>query len=414
MLTDLKIKNLPLPDKRREIPDGRISGLYFVVQPTGAKSWALRYRANGLPRKLTLGLYPALDLATARRRAQEALGEVAGGKDPAATKKAFREVAKADKAADDRRVARVAELFIERYVKRSGKVRASWAAEIERYLKVEILPHIGAKRIGNVTKHDILSVLDGIVDRGSPVTANRVLAVMRKFFNWASDVRGLIVVSPCKGIGAPTAESSRDRVLSDDEIRAAWAAFDDTGWPFGPLARLLLLTGQRLSEVAEAQWSEIDLEAKAWKIPKERTKNDRAHEVPLSDAAVEIIRALPRIEGKAGYVFTATGARPVSNLKRLREALRRAASERDAAPTLHDLRRTVATSLQRLGVRLEVTEAVLNHVSGSRKGIVGVYQRHEYAEEKRAALDAWARRLDAIVTGEAASNVVELAKTKVS
>jgi integrase len=412
MLTDLKIKNLPLPDKRREIPDGRISGLYFVVQPTGAKSWALRYRANGLPRKLTLGLYPALDLATARRRAQEALGEVAGGKDPAATKKAFREVAKADKAADDRRVARVAELFIERYVKRSGKVRASWAAEIERYLKVEILPHIGAKRIGDVTKHDILSILDGIVDRGSPVTANRVLAVARKLFNWAADVRGLIAVSPCKGVAAPTAESSRDRVLSDDEIRAAWAAFDDTGWPFGPLAQLLLLTGQRLSEVADAQWSEIDLEAKTWKIPKERTKNDRAHEVPLSDAAVEIIRGLPRIEGKAGYLFTATGAQPVSNLSRLRGALRRAASERDVAPTLHDLRRTVATSLQKLGVRLEVTEAVLNHVSGSRKGIVGVYQRHEYAEEKRAALDAWARRLETIVTGAGASNVVELAKAR--
>jgi integrase len=201
-------------------------------------------------------------------------------------------------------------------------------------------------------------------------------------------------------------------VLSDDEIRAVWAAFDDTGWPFGPLAHLLLLTGQRLSEVAEARWSEIDLEAKTWKIPKERTKNDRAHEVPLSDAAVEIIKALPRIEGKAGYVFTATGAHPVSNLKRLREALRRASSERDVAPTLHDLRRTVATNLQKLGVRLEVTEAVLNHVSGSRKGIVGVYQRHEYSDEKRAALDAWARRLDAIVTGAGASNVVELAKAR--
>ena len=203
---------------------------------------------------------------------------------------------------------------------------------------------------------------------------------------------------------------SRDRVLSDDEIRAAWAAFDDTGLPVGPLAQLLLLTGQRLSQVAEAQWSEIDLEAKTWKIPKERTKNGRAHEVPLSDAAVEFIRALPRIEGRAGYVFTATGAQPVSNLKRLREALRRAASERDVAPTLHDLRRTVATNLQKLGVRLEVTEAVLNHVSGSRKGIVGVYQRHEYAEEKRAALEAWANELDAIVTGR--GNVVPLSQKR--
>ena len=190
MLTDLKIKNLPIPAKRQEVPDrGRVPGLYFIIQPSGARSWALRYRTDGLPRKLTLGAYPAVDLATARRRAQEALGDVAGGKDPAKAKKAAREAAKAERGDDDRRVARVAELFIERYVKRSGKVRASWAAEIERYLKVEILPHIGAKRIGDVTKHDILSVLDGIVDRGSPVTANRVLAVMRKLFNWASDVR---------------------------------------------------------------------------------------------------------------------------------------------------------------------------------------------------------------------------------
>ncbi len=411
MLTDVAIQKLPTPTAaRREVPDGKVTGLYLVLQPSGAKSWALRYRANGIPRKLTIGPYPAVGLATARRRAQEALGDVAGGKDPAAAKKAVREAAKAERADDDRRVARIAELFIDRYVKRSGKVGAGWAAEIERYLKVEIIPHIGAKRIGDVTRNDVLTILDGIVDRGSPVTANRVLAVLRKLFNWAADVRGLIVVSPCKGISAPTAESSRDRVLSDDEIRAAWAGFDAVGGPMAAIAKILLLTGARCAEIAEARWSELNLAARTLTISKERSKNGVALEIPLSDMALEIITGLPRIEGRPGYLFTATGLKPVSNLKRLREALRRAADgEVSSAPTLHDLRRTVATGLQKLGVRLEVTEAVLNHVSGSRKGIVGVYQRHEYGAEKRAALDAWTRRLGAIVSGAPAENVVELA-----
>jgi integrase len=414
MLTDLKIKNLALPDKRKEVPDGRVQGLYFVLQPSGAKSWAVRYRVAGVPKKLTIGPYPAINLATARKRAQEALGEVAGGKDPAAVKQASRATARAERETDDKRVARVAEAFIKRHVK--TKVGANWGAEVERLFKVEILPRIGAKRIGDVTKNDILAILDAIVDRGSPITANRTLAVLKKFFNWAADARGLIVVSPCKGIEAPAAETSRDRVLEEDEIRAAWHAFDAVGWPFGPIAKLLLLTGARRSEIAGATWREIDIAAKTLTLPGVRTKNGEPHVIPLADAAVEIIKALPRIEGKAGLVFSTTGATPVSGFARFRGAIERAmAVEKVETPkpwVLHDLRRTVATNLQKLGVRLEVTEAVLNHVSGSRAGIVGVYQRHEYAEEKRAALDAWARSLEAIVTSAPANNVVELASAR--
>ena len=425
MLTDLGIKKLPIPENRREVPDGRIAGLYLVLQPSGAKSWAVRYRAFGIPRKLTLGAYPAVDLATARRRAQEALGDVAGGKDPAGQKRAAREAAMAERAADVDRVERIAELFIKRHVKGSGKVGDGWGKEVERLFKIEILPRIGAKRIGDVTKNDILTILDAIVDRGSPTTANRTLAVLHKFFSWACDDRGLIAVSPCKGVKAPAAETSRDRVLSDDEIRLAWRAFDAIGWPFGAIGKLLLLTGARRSEIAEATWREIDLAAKTLMLPASRTKNDKPHVIPLSDEAVEIIKALPQIEGKAALVFSTTGATPVSGFSRSRgliesamvAELRKAAIDRGEDPekveapqpwTLHDLRRTVATNLQKLGVRLEVTEAVLNHVSGSRAGIVGVYQRHEYADEKRAALDAWARRLDAIISGAPAGNVVEL------
>jgi integrase len=425
VLTDPEIKKLALPDKRKEVPDGRITGLYLVVQPSGVKSWAVRFRANGVPKKLTLGAYPAIDLATARKRAQEALGAVAGGKDPAAIKQASRAAAMAERKADVERVDRVAELFIERYVKRSGRVGAAWGKEVERLFKIEINPRIGAKRIGDVKKRDINDILDAIADRGSPITANRCFAVLRKFFNWARDDRDLIAASPCAGVTARTEERSRDRVLDDEEIGLAWRAFDAIGWPFGPIGKLLLLTGARRSEIAEASWHEIDPTAKTLTLPASRTKNDKPHVIPLSDGAVEIVKALPRIEGKAGLVFSTTGATPVSGFSRSRELieramvaeLRKAAIDRGEDPekveppkpwTLHDLRRTVATNLQKLGVRLEVTEAVLNHVSGSRAGIVGVYQRHEYTAEKRAALDAWGRYLDALLTGAPAANVVEL------
>ena len=314
-------------------------------------------------------------------------------------------------------------------MKRSGRVGTGWGKEVERLFKIEILPRIGAKRIGDVKKRDINDILDAIADRGSPITANRCFAVLRKFFNWARDDRDLIAVSPCAGVTARIAERSRDRVLADEEIRLAWRAFEAIGEPFGPIGKLLLLTGARRSEIAEATWSEIDLAAKTLTLPASRTKNAEPRVIPLSDSAVDIIKALKRIEGKAGFIFTVTGTTPVSGFSRARETIRRfildalkkdakvrgddpEAVEAPAPWTLHDLRRVVATNLQKLGVRLEVTEAVLGHTSGSRAGIIGVYQRHTWSDEKRTALDAWARRLDAIMTGREAGNVVELAAAR--
>lgn len=419
MLTDLKIKNLPIPDKRQEAPDGKIGGLYLVVQPTGAKSWAVRYRAEGKPRKLTIGAYPNVDLATARRRAQEALGDVAGGQDPAGAKKAAREARKTDREVEANRLDKVAATYIDRYVKR--EVGAAWGTEIERQIRVEILPKLGKKHIGAVTKSDVLNLLDDIVDRGSPITANRVHATLRQLFNWALD-RDMIKASPMPK-NAPAPEQARDRFLSDDEIRIVWRALDLIGWPFGEIGKLLLLTGARREEIAAGTWAEIDLDAKLWTIPATRSKNGEAHEIPLSQTAVEILEGLPRIAGKPGFVFTTTGQSSVSGFSKAKRAIDSAVIEirqEDrgengiATPhwTLHDLRRTVATNLQQLGVRLEVTEAVLNHTSGSRAGIVGVYQRYKYTAEKRQALDAWARRLEAIVGEATASNVVDLSAAR--
>jgi integrase len=178
------------------------------------------------------------------------------------------------------------------------------------------------------------------------------------------------------------------------------------------------LTGARRDEVADLEWREVDLDRAVWTLPAERAKNGREHSIPLCDKAIEILRSLPRIE-RSKFVFTTSGQNPVSGFDYWKKALDRTMAklaEEGASPipgwVLHDLRRTVATNLQRLGVRLEVTEAVLNHIAGSRAGIVGIYQRHDYAAEKRQALDAWARRLEAIVSGETASNVVELAKAR--
>ncbi|MGO8739255.1 tyrosine-type recombinase/integrase [Rhodoblastus sp.] len=426
MLTELQIENFPKPESRREVPDGKIAGLYLVLQPSGAKSWALRYRVAGAPKKFTIGPYPAISLAAARKKAQKALGEVVDGTDPSATKKAAREAARAANSTADR-VEAIVDSFVTRHLAKN--VKPSWAKEAERLLRVEIIPIFGKRRLGDITPRDVDKLLSEIAER-APITANRALAVFRKMSNWAASPRvGLIHSSPCAGVEAPTAERSRERVLTDDEIRLAWTAFGAIGWPFGLLAKLLLLTGARRDEVASMRWSEVDLVAKTWSLPGARTKNKRPHEIPLSDAAVAIVKSLPRVAGDTGFVFSTTGRTAVSGFSRAKSAidaamLELAKAQAEAAGrspddvqslpgwTLHDLRRTVATNLQKLGVKLEVTEAVLNHVSGSRSGIVGVYQRHQWTDEKRAALDAWARKLQSIVSGEAPANVVQLSSAR--
>jgi len=427
MLTDAQIKNLPLPEKRQLIPVDKASGLYLIHQPSDAKSWAVWYRIDGIQTKLTLGTYPTVSLKTARKLALEAKGAAAGGKDPAAVKRAAREARKAADATADH-VADVVDSFVKKYLAKRAK--PSWAKEAERLLRIEIVPKFGKKRLGEIKDTDVHALLEDIAER-APRTSNLTFAVFRKLCNWAMSLDGgkLLKISPCVGVKALSADNTRDRVLSDEEVRLAWRAFESIGWPFGPICQLLVLTGARRDEVGSMRWGEIDLATKTWMLPKERTKNKRPHEIPLSYAAVEVIRALPRVEGKASLVFSTTGATAVSGFSRAKasvdrvivETMKEQAEARGEHPetvvppehwTFHDIRRSVATNLQRLGVRLEVTEAILNHISGSRAGIVGIYQRHKYSDEARQALDAWARRLDAIVNGAPAENVIEFASAR--
>ena len=315
MLTDLGIKKLPTPESRREVPDGRVDGSYLVVQPSGAKSWAVPL-SRGRHSEETDAQAP-IPLLTSPRPGNERRSprRSCRRQDPGAAKQAARRLPELSARPTRPRRAR-RRSFIERTSSAAAGSARAGARRSSASSKSKFFRRIGDKRIGDVKKRDINDILDAIADRGSPITANRCFAVLRKFFNWARDDRDLIAVSPCAGVTARTEERSRDRVLGDEEISLAWRAFDAIGWPFGPIGKLLLLTGARRSEIAEASWQEIDLAAKTLTLPGSRTKNDKPHVIPLSDDAVEIIKALPRIEGKAGLVFSTTGATPVSGFSR--------------------------------------------------------------------------------------------------
>lgn len=411
-LTTKAVENTkPDPEKRFEVPDPGLTGLYLVVQPSGSKSWALRYRLNGRPSKLTLGKWPIMGVAGARAAATAAIEEVEHGRDPAAARKAAKAAAAQD--ADRDKVSSVVDLFLRRHAShnRSGD-------NVAAMFRREIIGKWGDREIHTITKRDVIEVLDAIVDRGSPVTANRLRAHLNTLFNWSKG-RDIIGENPLDGIKPPAPEKPRDRVLNDAEIRLFWSACGGLGYPFAPLYRLLLLTGARLREVAEIEWREID--AETWTLPAERSKNGDEHAIPLSPEVRAIIDCLPRI---GRHAFTTTGATPASGFTRAKKRLDRLMGEaankdhpKDAEPvvippfTIHDLRRTAATGMAGLRFPPHVVEAVLNHRSGSRRGVAGVYNRFDYADEKRQALEAWARFVMQLVESKA-DNVVPLVGTR--
>lgn len=409
------------PDRARrlEVPDGGLPGLYFVIQPSGKKSWAVRYRAAGAPRKLTLSpAYPALDLAEARKKAARALIEVSEGGDPAKDKRLSKGASAPAAGPAEILVKDVVERFLQRHVARNS-LRS--AGEIERMFRKNVLPAWGERRIQDISRADVRELLNGMMDAGIGSMTNRVFSIIRKLFNWAIE-EDIVVASPCVKMRPPVPETSRDRVLSDQEIRWFWQAAKSLNYPFGPLTHLLLLTGQRLSEVAEMTWVEVDETKRLWIIPRERVKNNTAHEVPLGAAAMDLIAALPRLANKQRFVFTTTASTAASGFSRAKINLdsamlalaRQEAVDRDDDPnevsiprwTFHDLRRTAASGMARIGINLPVIEKVLNHTSGSFRGIVGVYQRHSFSDEKRAALEGWGRFLFTLLEQRPADNVI--------
>jgi integrase len=410
-LTDLFVDRAKPPlHGRIEYFDAAFPGLALRITDNGSKSWCIFYRFNGRLRRFTVGSYPAVKPAQARREAAAALERVRGGADPAEEKRARREM----RTPETDTFGAVARDYLDRHHRKNS--RESTFLEAKRDIERNVLPKWHSRPIASISRRDVLDLIDGIIARGAEVQANRTLARLRALFNWAIE-KDRVAVSPVARMKLPTREQARDRVLSDDELRWLWQGCEEIGWPFGPLVKLLVLTAQRRDEVAGMTWREVDFEKRVWTIPRHRAKNNRIHEVQLSDVAIEVLRSLPRVDD--GLIFTTTGQTAVSGFSKFKLRLDAAmlkvkraetGSRRDdAIPgwTLHDLRRTATTGMAQMNFAPHVADKVLNHVSGTIRGVAAVYNRFAYLDERRAALDAWARRIGSIVE-HADTNVVEL------
>ena len=356
---------------------------------------------------MTIGSFPQVGLSDARIAAKQATADVAKGKDPAAAKKAARAAKQAEAVADAAPLDLI-ERFLAAHGGRQKQLRPRTTKEVARLVRHDILPPWRGRRLSTISRADAKRLLNDIVRRG-PVLANQVATVLTMFGKWAIEEE-VVTQNPFAGLPKPAKEVSRDRVLGPADLAALLTALDGKSYPVAPLVTLLLLLGARRTELAEATWSEFDLDGALWRLPRERSKNKRARVLPLPDAAVDTLRKLPRFES-TDFVFTFDGIHPATGLSHLKLRLDKAMSATLGRPVepwvFHDLRRSTATGLQRLGVRLEVTECILGHSGGSRAGVVGVYQRHEYLDEQRAALEAWSAKVRAIESGEATpANVV--------
>jgi integrase len=368
-LTVRSIEALQPGNKRREIPDDLMKGLYLIVQPgTGNKAWAVRCRQSGRPRKFTIGRYPVYGLAEAREVAAKILRNVSEGRDPV----------RSNAGSIEETVAQ----FLERYGQR--KYRPSTLREVTRTYNRALAAWRG-RRLDSITKADVRDLLDSI---GAPAATNQALKFLKRLFSWAV-AEDYLKTSPLSGLERPYALKSRDRILTDEELRKVWWAADRVGYAFGHFVKVMILTGQRPGEVSGMQRNE--LHGDTWILPSERVKNKRSHAVPLSRQAKAVIDAAPQIS--AEYVFS-YGSKPIHGHDP-KKALDKVSGV--TGWTLHDLRRTCASGLAKLGVSIAVIEQILNHRGGTLAGVAAVYIRHQFEKEKREALQQWADQIDRIV-----------------
>jgi integrase len=349
-------------------------GASTASNPEGRRDWLLRYRPRQQAQKaVALGAYPAVSLSNARQRAGEIVAAAKRGIDLIASEEREAEARRAAEA-KARPLSEIANGYLE-----SVKHLRSWRS-IESRARCHIIPKLGNKPVGEVTRGDVVGFLDRL-ERGEGLRhqVNRCRETLRAIFAYAIE-RELVTINPVVGV-SKRVETPRDRTLSADELTALWLAIDKL--PELPRAyfRVVILTGARRNEVRDMAWSELDLDAGLWRLPAERTKSGRPFELPLSAPVLDTLLTLPRI---GPMVFAFDGERPMT-LHQLIERVRLDAGLPDVR--LHDLRRTLRTGLAKLGVTFEVAERVLNHAM---PGLQAVYNRHSYTAEKRTALAMWA------------------------
>jgi integrase len=379
-LTSVAVLRLKPPSKGQvDYFDKGYPGLALRLSYGGAKSFVFFFRLHGKQKRMTLGRWPGMDLASARQAWQDARLLVGKGENPARARPA---------AADAFNV------VAEEWLKRDQAHHRTYA-DVRGIIKRYPLPAWGNRPITGITRRDVIELIDTVVDLGRLTMAHRLHSVLHRLFRWCVG-RGILDTNPMTDLPRQGRMVKRDRVLTDSELRIVWQATNNLDWPAGPLYRLLILTGARREEIGALRWSEID--GDMIRLGAGRTKNAEPRTIPLSPQALALIRSFPRV---GEFVFAAGKFVNGGSWSRVKAALDAAAADLNGGQPLahwrtHDLRRAVATGLQKLGIGLQTIEAVLGHISGSRSGIVGIYQRHSFDAEKRVALKAWGHHVDSL------------------
>jgi integrase len=362
--------------KRLDAYDTVLQGFGLRVSPTGRKVWFVIVRPEGRAKRVTIGGYPALSLHDAReaaaRRIRDEHLENAAPDLPYYVSPTLGEIVPQ---------------FIQLYARPKNRRWRATERTLHKFEKLFILP------ITEIKRTDVVRALDELIASGMQVGANRALAGLKKLMNWSLD-RGVLSVNPIAGLKPPAVEVARERVLADHELAKLLAVADEEGYPFGPALKILALTAQRRGEVTGMKWSEVDLDRQTWTISAARSKNKQSHCVPLTDEVCAILRAIPRFVG-SDLVFTTTGVTPISGFGRFKD--RAAASLGASDWCIHDLRRTAASGMARLGVAPHIVEKVLNHRSGIISGVAAVYNRYGYDKEKREAVGQWSHYIQQLV-----------------
>jgi integrase len=444
-LTVAVIERIKPALQRQEIADSGAKGLYLIVQPSGSKSWAMRFRKpDGNATKLTLGSFNPgkaargapviggpLTLAEARSLSADINRMRASGTDVVSNAKAEKHRHRRIAAGETNTFAEVAQAFIQKHkVKKTGERPRGWR-DVAKVLGLDypkdggeptivengLCERWATKPIGEISGHDVHEVISEAIKDGVPgikpkheeASDNRGRKMgdaLGSMFKWAMRHRRATMQSnPMIGAFRPGPPAARDRVLTAAEIKSLWKACDGVTYPFGSIAKLLLLTGCRLNEIAGLEWKELYRGMSAISLPSRRTKNSLPHVVHLAPSAKEIIKSTKRIEN-CPFVFSTTGKSPVSGWSKVKARIDQAMTEQndqEAFPPwrLHDLRRTCATLMsEELRVPPHIVEAALNHVSGAKAGVAGTYNRAMYLEERAAALDQWADYVEGIATGK--------------
>jgi len=396
-LTDARIRSLRPEKNRIEVWDTE-PGFGLRIAPTGRKSFVYLYRFEGKPRRLTLGVYPRISLADAREMVGKAATKLEKGIDPGAEKIAARKALR-----DAESFEELAYQWVERWAKPNRK---TWQ-EAQRQLETDAIPAWGKHKAKSIGRRDVIELVEQIMDRGSPIMANRTLGLLKQVFKFGVQ-RDILDASPAVAIDKPSKEKRRDRVLSEAEIRGFWTGLDKSMMTedLRTALRLCLVTLQRRAEISGMRRSEI--EGDWWTIPKERTKNGKAHRVPLSPLAKHLIQAAsgddylfpsPRKNGPGGEPIPIEPRALTNAITKNRHHF---TAERFS---VHDLRRTAATKIAEIGVTRFDIAKVLNHTDHS---VTAVYDHYAYDTEKRRALIKWGRRLQNILSGEKARKIVSI------